>query len=731
MSFPHYTQPDAMDCGPTCIRIIAKYYGKSIGLPILRQMTHTSRMGSSMLGLSKAAELLGFRSMGVKVSFAKLHKDATLPCIVHWKQNHFVVVYKITSRNVYVSDPAGGKFNYSVKEFIANWISPSASPYTEEGICLLLQPKPDFYHAHSVINREQSQNSYAYLFQYLRPYKGLFFNLILTFLAASILQLFLPFLTQNLIDEGIQKQNIHFIWLVLFAQLAIFLGKCFVDVIRSWLLLHVSSRVNISLVTDFFIKLMALPIRFFDLKMSGDLMQRISDQQRIETFLTRTSIEFLFSIFNAIVFGMILAWYDLRIFLVFIIGSIFYLLWVVFFLKYRRTLNHQHFEQSAKTQQKIMEIIGGMQEIKLNNAERIKRWHWETLQVKLFKLNVRSLTVEKTQSIGSSLIHELKNMLITILTAKLVMDGKMTIGMLVSVNFIIGQLNGPILQLIGFIQQWQDAKISIERLNEINNKPSEEKDGSELTQMPTEQQSLKLENVSFRYNELADDVLKNISITIQANKVTAIVGSSGSGKTTLIKLLMKFYEPTTGKLLLGSIKLSSISHHDWRNSCGVVMQEGFVFNDSIAGNIAIDNDNININTLENAAKMANVNEFIETLPLTYNTKIGNDGLGVSTGQKQRILIARAIYKNPDYLFFDEATSNLDTANEKIISENLATFYKNKTVLIIAHRLSTVKDADTIIVLDKGEVVEQGTHIHLVNKRGYYYNLVKNQLNLGN
>jgi ATP-binding cassette subfamily B protein len=476
---------------------------------------------------------------------------------------------------------------------------------------------------------------------------------------------------------------------------------------------------------------MNLPIAFFDSKMTGDILQRINDHQRIETILTTSSLNVLFSAMNFLVFSFVLAYYSLQIFLIFLVGSALYFSWIFIFLKKRRELDFKRFSQLGSEQSKVIEIINGMQEIKLHNAEKQKRWNWEHVQARLFAISIKSLALEQYQSVGSNFLNELKNIIITIISAKLVIEGEITLGMMLAISYIVGQLNSPIQQFIDFVRQLQDAKISLERLGEIHNKDEEDMDAENSISNLDLQADFQLKNVDFKYLGSPDLVIKNLSVCIPANKVTAIVGTSGSGKTTLMKLLLKFYEPVNGKILIGKNEFKTIPNKLWRSHCGVVMQEGYIFNDTIAGNITIGQENIDVERLNKAVEIANIKSFIDSLPLGYNTKIGMEGTGLSTGQKQRLLIARAVYKNPEFLFFDEATSALDSNTEKVIIENLNTFFENKTVVIIAHRLSTVKNADQIIVLEDGKIIEKGNHKELVAIKGNYFNLVKNQLELGN
>nr|WP_276901807.1 peptidase domain-containing ABC transporter [Pedobacter kyonggii] len=728
-SFPFYKQPDNKDCGPTCLRIIAKHYKKGIALQQIRTLAETTREGSGLLGLSNAAEALGFRTLGVKINFNTLLADAPLPCIVHWNKNHYVVVYKIDKAGkVYVSDPGYGLITYTKAEFIKYWIGDNAHENTEEGIALILETSPAFYT--SDFEDTEKKTSFSFLSRYLLKYKSLVIQLAIGLLAGSLLSLIFPFLTQSIVDVGIQNQDINFIYLVLLAQVMLFMGKMGIEIIRSWILLHLSTRINISIISDFFIKLMKLPISFFDTRMTGDIMQRINDHHRIEQLLTSSSLNTLFSMVNLLIFSIILFIYDYRLFIVYLLGALLYVGWIVFFLKRRKELDYKMFAQVAQEQSTVIELINGMQEIKMHNAEKQKRWGWEFLQVKLFKIKIKALSLEQWQSVGGGFINQIKDILVSFLAAKLVLSGNLTLGMMLSVQYIIGQLNSPLMQLIEFIKQTQDARISLERLQEIHDKDNEE--GSE-EQYATEiaQKDIELKAVSFRYTGADSPVFQDLNLVIPFQKTTAIVGASGSGKTTLLKLLTKFYEPDRGEIKIGSTDMKNISPRYWRDHCGVVMQESYVFNDSIANNIAIGEDAIDKQKLRKAIEIANIQDFIESLPLSYNTKIGNEGMGVSGGQKQRLFIARAVYKSPEYIFFDEATSALDANNEKIIIENLNQFFKGKTAIVIAHRLSTVKHADKIIVLDKGMVVEEGNHSELVAKKGEYYRLIKNQLELGN
>ncbi|MDJ1480706.1 peptidase domain-containing ABC transporter [Cytophagaceae bacterium YF14B1] len=726
VSFKHYHQQDAMDCGPTCLRMVAKYYGRTYSLASLRGKAFLSKEGVSLAGLAEAAENIGFKTLGVKTTLEKLSQEAPLPCIIHWNQNHFIVIYRISKDKVYTADPAKGLIVYTKEEFRQHWLSTYQSG-NDVGVALLLEPTPAFYTEEEDIVRRLGINK---LLTYLFTYKKLLIQLGLALLTSNLFQLLFPFLTQSIVDIGINGQNLNFIYLVLIAQTMLFIGKMAIDFLRSWILLHISTRINISILSDFFIKLMKLPLSFFDVKMYGDIMQRISDHQRIETFLTSQSLNILFSTFNLLIFSIILAYYNTLIFFAFAVFSTFYVIWVILFLKKRRELNFKQFEVSAKNQSSIIQLIQGMQEIKLANAERQKRWEWEHIQARLFRFNIKSLSLNQYQQAGAFFFNEGKNIFITFLAAKSVIEGEITLGTMLSVQYIIGQLNSPIEQLIGFVQSLQDAQISMERLNDIHDLEDEEP-FKRLNLPPIHSnKSLIVKDLSFTYPGMNDYVLKDLNFYIPAGETTAIVGMSGSGKTTLLKLLLKFYTPSDGELKIGETNLKNISHQLWRSQCGVVMQEGYIFSDTIVNNIAVGDEKVDIYKLQQAAQIANIHEFIESLPLGYNTKIGAEGNGLSQGQKQRLLIARAVYKDPKFIFFDEATNALDTNNERTIMENLDSFFQGRTVIIVAHRLSTVRNADQIIVLHKGEIVEIGSHTDLILTQGHYYTLVKNQLELG-
>lgn len=726
-TLPHYTQHDVMDCGPTCLRMVAAYYGKRYSLEGLREKSFITREGVSMLGISEAAEKIGFRSICVQVGYEKL-QEAPLPCIIHWNQQHFVVVYKLNDRYVWVADPGAGKLKYTKEEFCNCWLS-SRKNEEDTGVALLLEPTPEFYTIEDE-GDEVNRRGFSFLYSYLRPYRGLVGQLLLGLLLGSMIQLMLPFLTQSVVDFGINNQNLGFIYLVLIAQLMLSFSSSAVDFIRGWILLHLGTRINIALISDFLIKLMKMPISYFDSKMTGDILQRINDHKRIQDFLTGSSLSVIFSIFNIIIFGIVLLVYSGMIFLIFMGGSALYVAYVWLFMKKRAELDHKRFAQQSANQSTVVQLVNGMQEIKLSACEQQKRWEWERIQAKLFKVNIKSLALRQYQDSGAVLINQSKNLLITALVASLVVKGEMTLGMMLSVQYIIGQLNSPVNELIAFARDMQDARLSMDRLSEVRDKPDEEDPTRELLREIPEGKEIRLQNLNFKYDPLSEyPTLDDINLVIPPGKQTAIVGMSGSGKTTLVKLLLGFYPPASGDIFIGDTPLGSYSIREWRKRCGVVMQDGFIFSDSIAGNIAPGVEHIDKKRLRHAAEVANIHDFIEELPLAYNTKIGQEGHGLSQGQKQRILIARAVYKDPEFIFFDEATNALDANNERTIMNNLQTFFKGRTSVVVAHRLSTVRNAEQIIVIEQGRIAETGTHEALIALEGRYYKLVKNQLEL--
>jgi ATP-binding cassette subfamily B protein len=728
--FPFYQQLDAMDCGPSCLRMVAAYHGRYYGLQFLRERSFIDRDGVSLLGIRKAAEELGFEVLTARMPLVANEeyrtglRDVPLPVIVHWDDNHFVVVYRITDTAVHIADPASGRQRLDYETFYRHWMGEH-----QTGITMLLTPTPAFYEREGQ-PRAESWQGFAYLLRFVYPYRRLLVQLGLGLLVMGVLQLLFPFLTQAIVDIGIDNQDFSFITIMLVAMLFIFLGEVTVSALQGWILLHVGTRVNVSLVSQFLSKIMRLPLGFFDQKTMGDLLQRIQDQRRIEQFLTTSSLMALFSFFSLLVLGVVLFYYHRLIFFIFAIAAVVYVLWIWLFLEERAQIDHRRFRDLTDNQNVLIEIIQGMPEIKLQQSEHKRRWQWIGVQSRLFETNTRFLTITQYQDIGARTISQLKDVLIIYFAARGVVQGELSLGMMLAIQYIIGQLNVPLQQMVGFARTAQDARLSLERLSELHVLADEEDPSVDKIEEVPPTGDLLVEELSFAYNPLVGNVLENINLRIPRGKVTALVGASGSGKTTLVKLLLGFYEPTDGKITVGSSSLTDISKQRWRAACGAVLQDGYLFSDTIARNIAESADRITPERLQQAVETANLLPFLEVLPKKWNTQIGAKGNGISQGQRQRVLIARAVYKNPDFLFFDEATNALDAENERIIVANLHRFFEGRTVVVVAHRLSTVRDADQIVVLEQGQVVEVGTHETLVARQGRYRELIQNQLELG-
>ena len=727
-----FHQHDSMQCGIASLQMVCKYFGREYTLDSLSKLCFATTEGVSMLGINEAANTLGLHTACARISIV-MFNEAPLPCILHWNQNHFVVLYKIKkSKKFYVADPGKGLVAYTLDEFKQHWISTNSND-EDKGIAMFLETTPAFF-TYKMQGEEKikGKRSFRFLFGYVKKYRKYFGQIILGLVVGSLLQLVLPFLTQSIVDVGIKNQDIGFVWLILLGQLMLTISRTTIDFIRRWLLLHISLRINISLVSDFFIKLLKLPMSFFDTKLMGDLMQRMNDHTRVNNFLTQQTLNITFAVLTFVVFSVVLFFYNKLVFAIFLLGSILYGAWMTLFLKRRKVLDYELFEQQAINNNKTYEFITSMQEIKLQDCEQRRRWEWEDTQADLFGVQMKSLKLQQTQEAGSIFINEVKNIIITVVAATAVIHGQMTLGMMLAVQYIIGQLNSPVEQLMNFFYSLQDVKISLERINEIHQMDDENGKEGLLTSIEDKNEGIDITNIMFKYDPHAlRKTIDDVSIHVPQGKVTAIVGASGSGKTTLIRLMLGYYPVLEGTINIGNTDINKLNKKWWRRQCGVVMQDGVIFSESIARNIAVDDGDIDKERLLKAAEIACIKDYVMALPLKFNTKIGRDGVGLSQGQKQRILIARAVYKNPDYIFLDEATNSLDANNERSIVENLDKFYKGKTVVIVAHRLSTVKNADQIVVIDHGKVVEVGNHESLTAKRGAYYNLVKNQLELGN
>lgn len=708
--------------------MICHALGKPIPWEYLDRLCTPTKEGVSFKTLSDAAQSIGLKTMAGRVALSQMSSVPT-PCILHWNQNHFVVLYGISKNGTTfrIADPAKGKYKLTLEELQSHWHTTTVRG-EEAGPAMFFEPTEEFGKGIEYANGEK--RSFRFLLRYLMQYRKHFAQIILGLGIGSVLQLIMPFLTQMVVDIGIAHKNIGFIWLILLGELMIVTGRTATDFVRRWLLLHISMRINISLVSDFFIKLLKLPMSFFDTKLMGDLLQRIGDHSRVQSFLTGQTLNLIFTFLNFIIFGFVLFIYHIPIFIIFAIGSVCYGVWITSFLRRRKVLDYELFEQQARNQNKTFQFVTSMQEIKLQDCERRRRWEWEDVQADLFTVQMKSMKLQQTQEAGSIFINEVKNILITVFAATAVINGQITLGAMLAIQYIVGQLNAPVEQLMSFIYSLQDVKISLERINEIHEGRNEESGENQATAFGAGK-SVCITDMDFKYDVHAlKNTLEGVTLHIPEGKVTAIVGASGSGKTTLIKLMLGYYPVLAGSINIGGRNINEYNLKWWRRQCGVVMQEGVIFSESIARNIAVDDGEIDAHRLEEAAKIAKIHDYVMTLPLKYDTLIGHEGVGLSQGQKQRILIARAVYKDPDFIFLDEATNSLDAKNERAIVENLDKFYNGRTVVVVAHRLSTVKNADQIIVLDKGKVVETGNHSSLIEKRGTYYHLVKNQLELG-
>lgn len=722
-------QADSTACGFACLQMICKYYGKE-SFPIGQYSSHvTSQEVVSLLSLEHIAQSLGFSTLCARANVSALVEKAQ-PCILHWNQNHFVVLYKVRGEKCYIADPGKGFVTYSLEEFKSHWASPDLKGNVT-GVVMFLEPTKTFYdEIKASTGVTQKNESFRFLLGYVKTYRKTFFWIVLGLIAGSLLQLLLPFLTQSIVDVGIKKRDIGFVWLVLFGQMMLTISRTAIDFVRRWLLLRISLRVNISLVSDFFFKLLKLPMSFFGTKLTGDLMQRVNDHNRVNGFLTQQSLSATFSLFTFVAFGVALLCYNRLVFFLFLVGTVLYGGWTMLFVKRRKVLDYELFEYQAINNSKTYEMLTSMQEIKLQNCGQRRCSEWKDTQTDLLAVQMKTLRLQQLQEAGAIFLNELKNMVITVVAATSVIHGEMTLGMMLAVQYIIGQLNSPVEQLMAFFNSLQDVRLSLERINEIHSLNDEDASAELLCSVVNHEAGISLNHIFFKYDLCAPtNTLEDVTLHIPNGKVTAIVGASGSGKTTLIRLMLSYYPIQNGSITVGGTDLRSLNKTWWRQQCGVVLQDGVIFSDSIARNIAVEDGEMDNERMLCAAEVACIKEEILSLPLQFNTKIGRDGIGLSQGQRQRILIARVVYRNPSFLFLDEATNSLDANNERAIVENLSRFYRGRTVVIVAHRLSTVKSADSIVVLRKGHVVETGTHETLAAKHGVYFHLVKNQLDL--
>lgn len=719
--FPIEYQMDAKDCGPASLKMVAKYFGRYYSLQYLRDKCGITREGVSMLGISACAEEIGLHTQAVKCTIEDVVNLIPHPSIVFWNENHFIVVYKADKKYIWVADPQKGHLKYTHDEFKKGWYIQGSN----KGALLAVEPTSSF--RMSDIEKKQERNSFYSILRYFYPYKKYFLQVLFIMIVVTALQGILPFISKAVIDVGINSSDKKFINMILVGNVCILVSIMVFNIIRDWILMHITARVNIALISDYLTKLMKLPITFFENKLLGDILQRAQDHERIRSFIMNNSLSLIFSSLTFVVFSIILLIYNPIIFAIFSVGSILYVIWVLLFLNIRKKLDWQYFELISQNQSYWVETVSAMQDIKIYNYERQRRWKWEGIQARLYHLNKKVLTINNMQNLGAQFIDNIKNMWITFFCATAVISGDITYGIMISTQFIIGMLNGPLVQFINFVVSAQYAKISFLRMNEIRQLDDEEATQSTgTTDILPETKTITLKNVHFQYSSNSPMILKNIHLTIPENKVTAIVGGSGSGKSTLLKLLVRLYSPTYGEVAIGGTNMKAINLRLWRSLCGVVMQDGKIFSDSIKNNIVLDDENIDISRLMQCCKIAQIQEEIEQMPRGFDTLIGERGRGLSGGQKQRLLIARALYRNPQYLFLDEATNSLDTINEQKIVQALNNAFENRTVVIIAHRLSTIRHADQIVVLNDGMIMEVGNHEQLMENKAFYYNLILSQ-----
>lgn len=726
-NYSHYIfqqQHDIKDCGAACLTMIAQYHGQKYSFNEIKKLVPLKKTGVSLKGIQVGANYIGLDSMPIECAVNEL-SNRMCPCILHWNQKHFVVLYKVidkhTKHTYVIADPNHGIIRLNDIKFVSHWCSNN-----NKGIALLLSPTDAFFEQ---LPQPDRNSSLSDLLSFARPHKKLLLHLLLCMLIGCVLSLIFPFLTQSLIDYGVNNHSVSIVTKILLAEIFVFAGSMFANILRNWIVLYIGARINITIISNFILKLISLPISFFSLKQKGDLYQRIQDHNKIEEFLSNQSLSALFSVFSFVAYSLVLLHYNLTLLATYYGISTFAIIWSSYFFKYTECLDYTYFNIRSKSNDIVMEIIDGMQEVKLNALEEYETEKWEKNQLELFKANNHALRIEQLQLQGYQFINQLKNIIIIYLSAKGVIAENITLGTMLSISYIIGQLDAPLQDIIITLRSWQSAKISMERLLEIQKEQPEER-SSDIKMLNYNERvaPICLKNMSFRYDIDSPFALSNICLNIPYGKTTAIVGASGSGKTTLIKLILKFYKPTSGQILINNIDAVNISAKKWRAQCGIVMQDGFIFSDTIAQNIACEST-IDYNKLNEVVDLAQIRDYIESLPLRFNTIIGATGKELSGGQKQRILIARALYKNPNFVFLDEATSSLDSNNERRVYQNFQRFFKTKTVVVAAHRLSTVKNANQIVVLSHGKIVETGTHDELIRNKSTYYNLVREQLEL--
>ncbi|MEE1298103.1 MAG: peptidase domain-containing ABC transporter [Muribaculaceae bacterium] len=718
-----FRQLEHSDCGITCIRIIAYFYGVDIPLKFLRSICDISRVGISIRDILSATKKIGFEANAVKVSAEDILK-MPLPAILYWENKHYIVLYKIKNNKFYIADPGRGKLILDNEEFLNSWLYGNSM-----GLAIVLAPKEEFYNIDFGIKDSSESGLFKLAKKSISKHLKRFIAVIVLSIVVMLADMITPLIFQSTIDEGIEGKDINLVWVLCLSQFLIFIGYSLSDNVINIILTKTGLKVSIDMMNEYLSKLISFPISFFDRKVNSDFIQKIEDQNRIKNFLIDFPSSAFLTGINIVVFSAMLIYYNYIIFLILLAATFLGFLWTKTFLQKRENIDYSYFYYSSNNRNNIYELINGMQEIKINNAHNIRIAKWKETQLKINELSFKTVLLKMLVNGGNSVLSRIKDIIITGACATLVIKGNMSVGEMMTISYITGRLSSPFSYILNSLNTMQDATMSYERIDEIINKPL---DNKSKYKEHDNIQSIIFSNVSFKYpGSYSPYVLKDINITIPQGKVTAIVGCSGSGKSTLLKLMLGFYIPQKGDIYAGKYNMSDIDTDNWISRCGVVMQNGFIFSGTILENIALSDSKPDINRVKYVTNLACINEFIDTLPMGYHTKIGVTGVELSGGQKQRILIARAVYKNPSFIFLDEATNALDAKNERVIVENLNEFYKGRTVVIVAHRLSTVKNADNIIVLEGGRVAETGNHESLIAQRGAYFNLVRNQLELGN